>query len=347
MRKENPWAAWGRRLGRVDVTLIALVFIISSLLIARYGQNESAPVTIEREAPAAEPAVGAAGEAPLDVASMPKSGPPVRFLMHNVQNYFVVGEKSRSRYANRIKPEKSRQAVAEVIASAKPDVVGLVEVGGPLALQDLQARLREQGCDLPHSRILLREGEDRALAVLSRYPIVQDASKADYGLFGQQRRRMLRGILDVTVRVEDGRMFRIVGAHLKSRVADDAEAAQSLRAREARTLAMYLQQVMRRQPGMPVLVYGDWNDGPADASLGVLTQGISADSALQRLSPEDSDGDVWTLYYKEDREYFTFDQIYVNSVLRSRRGRACKSGIVDIPAAKTASDHRAVWCDVR
>lgn len=347
MSKENPWVAWGRRLGRVDVTLIALVLIIGSLLIARYGQSESAPVTIETEAPAVAPVAEAEDEVPLDAASMPKSGPPVRFLMHNVQNYFVAGEKSRSRYTNRIKPEKSRQAVAEVIASAKPDVVGLIEVGGPLALQDLQARLREHGCDLPHSRILLREGEDRALAVLSRYPIVLDASQADYGLFGQLRRRMLRGILDVTVRVEDGRMFRIVGAHLKSRVADDAEAAQSLRAREARTLAMYLQQVMRRQPGMPVLVYGDWNDGPADASLGVLTQGISAESALQRLSPEDSDGDVWTLYYKEDREYFTFDQIYVNSALRSRRGRACKSGIVDIPAARTASDHRAVWCDVR
>lgn len=347
MRKENPWAVWGRRVGRVDVTLFALVIIIGCLLIARYGQSESTPVTIETEAPAGVPTEVVAGEIPPGAESMPKSGPPVRFLMHNVQNYFVVGEKSRSRYVNRPKSEKSRQAVAEVIASAKPDVVGLIEVGGPLALQDLQARLRERGCDLPHSRILLREGEDRALAVLSRYPIVQDASKADYGLFGQQRRRMLRGILDVTVRVEDGRMFRIVGAHLKSRVADDAEAAQSLRAREARTLAMYLQQVMRQQPGMPVLVYGDWNDGPADAALGVLTQGISCESALQRLSPEDSDGDVWTLYYKEDREYFTFDQIYVNSVLRSRRGRGCKSGIVDIPAAKTASDHRAVWCDVR
>ncbi len=347
MHKENPWAVWGRRIGRVDVTLFALVVIIGCLLIARYGQQESSPVAIKTEAAAEMPAEMEVSEVAPDTESMPKSGPPVRFLMHNVQNYFVAGEQSRSRYVTRPKPERSRQAVAEVIASAKPDVVGLIEVGGPVALRDLQARLRERGCDLPHSRILLREGEERALALLSRYPIVQDSSKANYGLYGQQRRRMLRGILDVTVRVEDGRMFRIVGAYLKSRVADDAEAAQSLRAREARTLAMYLQQVMRSQPGMPVLVYGDWNDGPADAALGVLTQGVSAEAALQRLSPEDSGGDVWTLYYKAGREYFTFDQIYVNNVLRSRRGRACKSGIVDIPAAKAASDHRAVWCDVR
>lgn len=347
MRKTHPGVAWLRRLGRVDVTLVALVLIIGGLLVARYGQGESGLAIAEIDAPVEQPAEAVQEAGELAAETMPKSGPPVRFLMHNVQNYFVAGEQSRSRYVNRPKPEKSRQAVAEVISSAEPDVVGLIEVGGELALKDLQSRLRAKGCDLPHSCILLREGEDRALAVLSRYPIVQDASKADYGLFGNQKRRMLRGILDVTVRVDDGRLFRVVGAHLKSRVADDAEAAQNLRAREARTLAMYLQQVMRRQPSIPVLVYGDWNDGPADTSLGVLTQGISAESALQRLAPVDADGDGWTLYFKEDREYYTFDQIYVNSVLRSRRGRACKSGIVDIPAAKEASDHRAVWCDVR
>lgn len=339
--------SWLHRLGRVDVTLLTLVIIIVGLLVSRFSTEPGSTDVQSYEAPADLPPVVADGEVLPDIAGMPLSGPPVRFLMHNVQNYFVVGEKSRSRYVNRPKSERSCQAVAEVIASANPDVVGLIEVGGPMALRDLQVRLRHKGCDLSHSRILLRDGEDRALAVLSRYPIVHDASKADYGLYGQQKRRMLRGILDITVRVADGRMFRIVGAHLKSRVADDAAAAQSLRSREARTLAMYLQQTMRRQPGMPVLVYGDWNDGPTDASLGVLTQGISADAALQRLSPEDADGDGWTLYYKAEREYFTFDQIYVNSVLRSRRGRACKSGIVDLPAGKIASDHRAVWCDVR
>ncbi len=348
MASRSAWCELLRKLGRVDVTLLVLVVIISGLLISRYAPGQGA-VSIEAAANGSEmSAPELLPEANLpDISQMPETGPTLRFLMHNVQNYFVPGEQSRSRYTNRNKSEKSKHAVAEVIASAEPDVVGVVEVGGPLALRDLQQRLKEMGCDLPHSHILLRQGEDRALALLSKYPIVCDMSQAEYGLFGQQRRRMLRGILDVTVRVDDGRMFRIVGAHLKSRVADDAEAAESLRAREARTLAMYLQQTMRRQPQMPVLVYGDWNDGPADATLGVLTQGVSKDSALNRLSPLDEDGDGWTLYYKDAREYYTFDQIYVNNALRTRRGRACKAGIVDIPAAKQASDHRAVWCDVR
>ena len=151
----------------------------------------------------------------------------------------------------------------------------------------------------------------------------------------------------MTVQVKDGRRFRITGAHLKSRVGDNPAAAASLRAREARTLAMYIQRVVRRQPKMPLLVYGDWNDGPSDASLGVLTQGLSRDAALTRLDPEDSRGDKWTLYYKAGREYCTFDQIFVNSTLRHRRGRKSESGIVDIPASRSASDHRAVWCELR
>ena len=346
MARKGTGLAWLQRLGRVDVTLLALVLIIASLLISRYAPEQVAAQWQQEPAAAVQDEQVTAAPAP-DLSRMPESGPAVRFLMHNVQNYFVAGEQARSRYSNKPKSEKARQAVAEVIASAKPDVVGLIEMGGPLALKDLQLRLRELGCDLPHSSILLRDGEDRALAVLSRYPLVQVQSRANHGLYGQQKRKMLRGILDVTIGVPDGRYFRVVGAHLKSRVADDEAAADSLRAREARTLAMYLQQTMRQQTAMPVLVYGDWNDGPGDASLGVLTQGVSADAALQRLSPEDTDGDGWTLYYKAEREYYTFDQIYVNSVLRARRGRSCKSGIVDIPAGKTASDHRAVWCDVR
>lgn len=328
---------------RVDVTLLLMVLLVAGALVSHYGGKtlwgqppEGVTLALAAEPPEEE-----------EASPLPAAGKPVRFLMQNVQNYFVAGETSRSRYAVRPKSEESREAVAEVIASARPEIVGLVEIGGPLALKDLSRRLSARGREYPYSRVLTRQGEDRALAVLSMHPIVEDHSQANYGLFGQQHRKMLRGILDVTIQLEDGRRFRVIGAHLKSRVGDDPAAAASLRAREARTLAMYIQGVVRRQPKMPLLVYGDWNDGPADASLGVLTQGLSREAALSRLEPEDSRGDKWTLYYHAGREYCTFDQIFVNSVLRSRRGRKSESGIVDIPASRAASDHRAVWCDLR
>ncbi len=178
-------------------------------------------------------------EAAPKAAATP-TGAPVRFLMFNVEDYFVAGEPQRARYTITPQPEAKREAVAELIAEGQPEIVGLIEIGGEQALNDLRERLEARGLTLPHGKVLERQGEDRALAILSSYPIVADASKADAPLYGEQRRKMLRGILDVTVKHTDGRRFRIVGAHLKSQVAKAPAAADSLRKREAETLALHI-----------------------------------------------------------------------------------------------------------
>lgn len=352
--------AWRFKLPRKDALLVFLVLLVAGLLAERFGGDDTIlrwlgaapPVQQEEYVPlpgasahAAEVAHTAPLQKQVDIAAIPKAGKPVRFLMHNVQNYFVEGEVSRSRYVLSPKPQDAREAVVEVIAEAKPQVVGLVEIGGALALHDLRRRLAARGLEYPYFRVLPRRGEDRALAVLSVHPIVQDHSQETVKLHRQKRRKMLRGILDVTIRLDDGRLFRIVGAHLKSRVSDNAGAAAALRKQEAYTLAQHIQHIARTQKGMPLLVFGDWNDGPADAAPQVLQQGLSAEAALRRLAPRDSRGEEWTLYYKRGKEYCIYDQIFVNPVLRDRmRGQG---GIIDIPAAAKASDHRALWCDMR
>ncbi len=335
-----------RLLRRGDSLLAMLVSIIAALLMAYFGGDTSALRMLQGEEPIAAETAHEALTPAVNDSDIPEAGETVRFLMLNAGNYFVAGEQQRSRYEIRPKPAKAREAVADVIASAKPELIGLTEIGGPMALADLRERLARRGLHYPYYRVLTRQGEDRALALLSLHPIVQDNSRANCKLYGEQRRKMLRGILDVTVKLKDDRMFRILGAHLKSRVAHDP-AASSLRAREAHTLAMHVQKIVRQQPSMPLLVYGDWNDEPGDASLGVLGEGLSKDAALTRLHPLDSSGGGWTHYYKAGKDYCTFDQIFVNKVLRKRRGRKCADGIVDIPAARNASDHRAVWCDLR
>lgn len=339
-----------RRL-RVDVLLLLLVALGAVMGLRLYGAADGSSSGVEwlatpyAEAEATEPQQDASDT--LRVDAMPKSGPPVRFLMFNVKNYFVVGEQQRSRYASTPKPEEEREAVAEVIASVRPAVVGLVEIGGPLALEDLRRRLQQRGLEYPHHFVLTRGGEDRALALLSMYPMVQNRSQRDYGLYGQQRRKLLRGILDVVVRAEDGRLFRVLGAHLKSRVSDDAAAAASLRRREAHTLALYIRDVMAQQPNLPIVVYGDWNDNPADTAARILEQGVSRHSTLKRIKATDSRGEEWTHYYRRGNAYNTFDQIFVNTPLRRRMKSADAEGVVDIPAAGRASDHRAVWCELR
>ncbi len=349
-----------RKLLRKDALLVFLVLLVAGLLVERFGGDDTIlrwlgaapPVQQEAYVPGpgaealpAEVAHTALLQKQVDIAAIPRPGKPVRFLMHNVQNYFVEGETNRSRFVLTPKPRESRDAVVEVIASAQPAIVGLVEVGGPLALQDLRQRLAGQGLEYPYFRVLPRQGEDRALALLSMHPIVQEHSQENVKLYQQRRRRMLRGILDVTVQLDDGRMFRIIGAHLKSRVSDNAGAAAALRKQEAYTLAQHIQHVSRTQKGMPLLVFGDWNDSPTDAAPQILLQGVSKDSALRRLTPKDSRGEEWTLYFKRGKVYNIFDQIFVNATLRERmRGQG---GIVDIPAAAKASDHRALWCDLR
>lgn len=329
---------------RCDVLLILLPIFVSILLYMYFkpagqvAQMEQLPAdsTLEQHLPG-----------PIDSVSVPKTGPPVRFLMLNAQNYFVEGDKPRSQYHRVIKSLSGREAVASVIASVQPDIVGLVEIGGAAALQDLVCRLASRGLHFPHTKVLERWGEDRALAVISRYPITSDHSVPNCLLEGQTARRMLRGILDVVVRIPDGRLFRIMGVHLKSKRTDDTTAADALRIREARTLATHVQSAIRSAPQMPILVYGDWNAGPGESTLAILTQGRTRESALRRLTPKDDRGETWTIYYKGGNEYNTFDQIYVNRVLSERMGRKAQMGIVGGQAAKKASDHRAVWCEIR
>lgn len=343
---------------RADGFLVLLVLVLAGLAQQMFCGSDAIlrmltgePTVVQQAPPRTlgEAATAAVAQEALEPAlsceGMPQTGAPVRFLMQNVQNYFVAGEVQRSRYVVKPKPEAARDALVKEICRLNPDVVGLVEIGGPLALQDLRLRLEQAGLAYPYFRVLIRQGEDRALGVLSRLPIVSDASRAQMPLYGQQTRKMLRGLLDVTVRAEDGRLFRVLGVHLKSRVGDDPAAAAALRNKEAFTLAMYVQAEMKRQPKMPLLVYGDWNDTPEDGAVKAVTQGCSKDSALVRLAPQDARGEEWTHYYQYGKAYYVFDHIMVNKVLKKRLGSRPACGIVT--PQQEGSDHRALWVELR
>lgn len=335
---------------RIDTFLVALVVVLAALAQSVFFGSDSllrALTGADDYAESAPPsAVGApmaqeALEPSLSCEGMPETGEPVRFLMQNVQNYVVAGEQQRSRYMPKLKSAASREALVSSMATAAPDVIGLVEIGGPASLQDLRLRLEEAGLSYPYFRVLVRNGEDRALGVLSRLPIVADASRANMPLAGQGKRTMLRGLLDVTVRAEDGRLFRLIGVHLKSRVGENPAAAKALRNKEAYTLARYVQEVMRRCPKMPLLVYGDFNDTPDEDAVKLMVQ----NSALTRLSPQDTRGEVWTHFYRQGYSYYAFDHLFFNKVLYKRVKTHPSCGIVE--QGNQASDHRALWCELR
>lgn len=324
-----------------------LLFILAATSLVYLGRGLS-PSSGEwnegaAEAVAAEPPEKPAGKR----VKVPAPGEPVRFLMFNVQNYFVPEDARRSTYRINYKSREKKEAVADLIASRKPDVVGLIEMGGTEALNDLAVRLEKRGLSYQERFVLERPGEERALAVLSRLPLARNDSKANYPLYGERNRCMLRGILDVTVKAEDGRLFRIVGVHLKSKVSDDQAAADSLRRREADTLARYLHQAQRERPGLPMLVFGDFNDTPSSPAVQTVARGVNGKSAMTRLSPEDGSGTGWTLYYRNEDTYSAFDHIFINKTLSSRvKGRPL-SGVVETEPKNSPSDHRALWCELK
>ena len=339
---------------RVDALLLLLTLLTAAMALSLFGGepllSQLGNTPEPSASPVATPQQMKARTAPARRAARAQAGEPVRFLMFNVRNYFVAADEPRSPHRNPDKRLEEREAVAEVIASAEPAMVGLVEIGGPAALADLQKRLKARGAEYPYSCLLPRAGEARALALLSRYPLAENNSVAQCPLREHAARGyMLRGILDVTVLLPDERTFRIVGAHLKSRYAESpAESAKAaaLRAAELRTLAHYLQGVIQQQPEQPLLLFGDWNGDPGETKM--LTQNAVSGVDLHRVSAADSRGEKWTIRYGEEEIYSTFDRIYVNKSLSKRMGRAAgQGGIVDVPAAAKASDHRAVWCELR
>ncbi len=328
-----------RRGRRLDSLLIGLVVAIVLSLTGYFYQGDANYFFKSEDGE--QQSIGSTITNPSNVVLLPR-GENLSFLFLNAHNYFVKGEKSRSRYTSYPKKNKNKEAVADVIAHARPDIVGLCEIGGRLALEDLRGRLAKRGLDYPHYRVLERQGEDRAVALLSRYPIVADHSKANYPLYGQQRRHMLRGILDLTIQHGKNEQLRVMGVHLKSKVSDDEAAADSLRKREASTLSQHVDRAAKSKRSMPILVFGDFNDDPEAATLSILEKGSSQLGKLRRLRPADSEGRHWTIYYRKGDSHHVFDQIYVNGVLDEQLKKA-KSGIIDIPASRDASDHRAVW----
>lgn len=329
-----------RRKLRVDILLALLVVLLAGILLARHSETPHLPAEVAVATPSSPSIVCSdAGNQQI------KPGKSLRFLSLNAQNYFVETEQARTAIAPAFKKDDEREAVADVIASAKPSVVGLSEMGGPCAILDLQQRLVKRGLHYPYTKVLVRQGEPRALAILSQYPIIHDDSEADVPLSGNTY--MMRGLLDVTIQAGEAGLFRFVGAHLKSRFNDPTESSAELRRREAYAIASRVHQITEKQPETPLLVFGDWNDSPTEPSVRILQKGISAESGLKRLRPKDSRDENWTLHFRAGFEYCVYDYIFVNKVLANRMRKSHFCGIVDVQAAAKASDHRALWCELR
>ena len=274
--------------------------------------------------------------------------PTLTVASYNLENYLPMDRWVNGELvAQAMKPEESIASVVEVIASVRPDILGLVEIGSREMLEDLRRRLAAVGITYTDSEHLTGPDSQRHLALLSRFPITARNSREVVPLELQgQRHLMGRGILDVTVQVRPDWELRLVGAHLKSRRAVPEYDQAQFRAREAVELRKHLVSILNDNPSARLLLFGDLNDTKNEFPIREILGPPKAPNSMMDIWLQDSRGHRWTHYWKTADIYSRIDYILVSPALKSSVDFEA-SGICDLPQWNTASDHRMIYAVLR
>jgi endonuclease/exonuclease/phosphatase family metal-dependent hydrolase len=178
-------------------------------------------------------------------------------------------------------PPPGADAIVRAIRQASPDVLAVQGMGPPDAWDDFRFRLRQAGLEYRFEEYLSRDDDQELrLAVLSRHPIVSRSPRIrDRYTIGPGQFPVLRGFIELDIEPDPGYRFRLFVAHLKSkRFHEHGQAA--MRRTEARQLANHIRASLQENPGLNLLVAGDFSDEPAPAPC--------AKSSSTRASPSSS-----------------------------------------------------------
>jgi endonuclease/exonuclease/phosphatase family metal-dependent hydrolase len=276
-----------------------------------------------------------------------KAAEPFTVGTYNLENYLEGPSGTR--------PGKSATAKAKVRESMKAmraDVLGLQEVGGTNALEELRASLKSEGLDYPFGELVSGADTNIQVAVLSRFPITARRPHSEEGfLLNGRRFRLTRGIVEVEIEVTPHYSFTLLVAHLKSRrpvpEADEAD----LREQEALVLRQRIDDCLRAKPNANLILVGDLNDVKDSRSTrAVIGKGKAA---LLDTRPAEENGDrshspnprlaprniTWTHFFGKEDTYSRFDYILLSQGM-AREWQPNRTHIVALPNWGLASDHR-------
>ena len=235
------------------------------------------------------------------------------------------------------KPSVEHDAVIELISAAQPDILAVQEIGSPSVFEEFRYALRNAGLDYEHTEYLQRGQSEINLAVLSRFPIVsRQPHTDDTYTIGEAEISVLRGFLDVEIQVNPNYKFRLMNAHLKSKVFH-ALGQTEMRRNEARLLNKHIRRILKESPEENLLVLGDFNDTYRSAPLREITG--SKHEHLRDLRPRDEAGNVWTHFSPDIDQY---DRIDYTLVSRGMEPEVVfeRSRVLSDPRTYQASDHR-------
>ncbi len=265
---------------------------------------------------------------------------------YNIENY--LGEETpddAARHRAKPKSEKAARAVVRVVKDINPDILGVCEMGLPDEFETFKGRLSEAQLGYIDSEYVAGPDPDRHLALVTRFPIIARHSVAnvEYELNGAPE-KMKRGILDVTIRVTPAYDIRLVGVHLKSKLA--APAGEALvRRHEAELLRKHIDRILAEDPHVNLLVYGDLNDTRDQPALREVMGVRGSAGYLADLPAKDAFGDKWTEYWSVEDLYSRIDYFFANRAVLHEvvPGKTC---VYRSEYWFEASDHRAIYTSI-
>ncbi len=292
--------------------------------------------------PSAEATRPIATATPATEGTTPSSAEGVRFISYNVENWltmdrFVDGKSLKGAP----KPDSEKQAVTEILARQKPDILGLCEIGQASDLADVQQRLKAAGLDLPNSYYTGGSDPVRHLGILSRFPITSTSKSAilEYQLAGKTF-QINRGILDATIEAH-GKPYHFIGLHLKSKRDSEQGDQEAIRLNEARLVRNHIENLLKANPNERIVVYGDCNDTRGTPVIKLLVGKYSSPSYLTAIPMKDSRQMAWTHYWAAQDIYSRIDFIMVTQEMKKDVDFPA-SHIIDDAEWNKASDHRPV-----
>ena len=265
---------------------------------------------------------------------------------YNVENYLSkTPPQPGQKYGTRAKPEKDIQAVVRIVKEINPDILGICEMGSPERFDDFKRRLNEAGLKYIDSEYVQAADPDRHLALVSRFPIAsrQSVTDASFTLNGTPQ-KVRRGFLDVTIQVTPQYRLRMVGVHLKSKLAAP-EGEALIRRHEAQLLRAHLDNILEANPKTNLVAYGDFNDTKNEPMFQEVTGVRGTPTYMADLWARDSLGDRWTHYWRTADLYSRIDYIFVSPAL-FREVLKNKSTVYRSSDWHEASDHRPIFATI-
>jgi endonuclease/exonuclease/phosphatase family metal-dependent hydrolase len=259
-------------------------------------------------------------------------------MTYNVRQYALTDRDGDGEW-NDPKPENERRAVIGLIAGECPDVLSVQEMGDSAVFGQFRTDLKAAGLDYPYGSLLERGRFGVNLAVLSRFPMISVERRTnEFYSIGEARVAVARGFLDVEFQVNSQYRFRLLAAHLKSKVYSPLGQTE-MRRNEARLLNKAVRDILEAHPGINLLVAGDLNDDYNSAPLREVRG--RRGGGMTDLRPYDSAGDVWTCFQSATDCFSRFDYVFVSEGMLPDVVRE-QTHVVRDPLTYEASDHRPV-----